>query len=95
MQARDTEHLFWMLGQTSTRDFWNSECVMFYSKIGRQQFPWKELARKRRHCSVSWKTTLCQPAREEGKKEKRDQDTRTKEKQRIGKRRIQQEEGGY
>lgn len=75
-QARGTEHLFWMLGQTSTRDFRSSGCAMFYLKTGRQQFPWKELARERGHRSVGWKTTLYRPAGGERKKEKRDCDTK-------------------
>lgn len=71
-QARGTEHLLWMLGQTSTPDFWSSGCVMFYLETGRQEFPWKDSARKQGHCSVGWKTTKI---KKDGKQSKQEENT--------------------
>lgn len=83
------------LGKLQLVTFKAVGCAMFYLTTGRQQFPWKELAQKRGHCSVGWKTTLCQPAGEERKKDERDQGTRREGKQKMrnwGKARLQQEE---
>lgn len=55
--------------------------MMFYSKTGGQQFPWKELARKQGQCSVNWKTTLRQPAGEERIKKTSDPNTKRDVKQ--------------
>lgn len=63
----------WCLGKLQLVTLRAAGCAVFYLMTGRQQFPWKELARKQGQWAVGWKTALCRPAGEERKKERRDQ----------------------
>ena len=80
----------------STRDFWSGGCAAFNWKAANPPPPSDGVSTKSKkgHCSVSWKTALCQPAggkEKKGRKERKGTKIQERRKPRVRKRRIQQE----